>query len=336
MKVLVLIFLLLLPLTLVGQHDTLWVKNGNVLYGEIKGLSSGILKMETPYSDDDFTIDYSEVERISIERQCLIIATGGIRIVGFIKSEKQGQVTITEQGKEPSVYSLKYITQIQQVKNNFWNRFNANIDVGFNLTKANNQRQLNIGGGIHYRGFKWFSDFDISSLVANQDSVQETQRTNVNLTALRMLNDRWYTLASGSFLSNTEQNLKGRYGGRFGAGRFLANNERLLFGISIGLNFNVENFQDESQDRESLEAYISTNLNMFDFKDFSLKTRIDVYPSISEGGRIRIDYILNAKYDLPYDFYIKGELQFNYDNQVAEGGSPFDYILTSGFGWSFD
>ena len=75
---------------------------------------------------------------------------------------------------------------------------------------------------------------------------------------------------------------------------------------------------------------------LFNFKDFSLNTRVDFYPSLSEGGRLRVDYILNTKYDLPYDFYIKAEFQFNYDNQVVEGGSQFDYILNTGFGWSFD
>ena len=58
LKYLLLFFILSLPLKLLSQNDTLWVKNGNVLFGDIKDLSSGIITMETPYSDDDFTIDY--------------------------------------------------------------------------------------------------------------------------------------------------------------------------------------------------------------------------------------------------------------------------------------
>ena len=336
MKQGVLFLLLLLPAALVGQHDTLWVKNGNVLYGEIKGLSSGVLTMETPYSDDDFTIDYDEVEKLRIERQCLILATGGIRIVGYLRSEKPGQVTITKNGEAPEVYSLKYITGIQQIESSFFSRFYGNVDLGFNLTKANNQRQLNIGGGLHYKGFKWLSDFDISSLIANQDDVEQTQRTNVNLGVTRLLSEKWFVRSTGSFLSNTEQNLEGRYSLRAGAGRFLASTSKLFFAVLGGLNYNNENYQDETLNKESTELYLSSSLDMFNFKDFSLNTRIDLYPSLSERGRLRVDYVLNSKYDLPYDFYIKAEFQFNYDNQVVEGGSEFDYILNTGFGWKFD
>ncbi len=336
MKHTLLLLLALLPAALMGQHDTLWVKNGNVLYGEIKGLSSGVLTMETPYSDDDFTIDYDEVVKLRIERQCLVLATGGFRITGYLKSENPGQVTITTTQGEQDVYSLKYITGIQQIKSSFFSRFYGNVDIGFNVTKANNQRQLNIGGGLHYKGFKWISDLDISSLVSNRDDVEETQRTNINLGVTRLLSDKWFIRATGSFLSNTEQNLEGRYSVRAGAGRFLASTSKLLFAVLGGLNYNNENYQDETLNKQSTELYVSSSLDMFNFKDFSLNTRVDLYPSLSERGRLRVDYVLNTKYDLPYDFYIKGEFQFNYDNQVVEGGSEFDYILNTGFGWSFD
>lgn len=329
------ILFLVLPFALAAQTDTLWLKNTNVLYGEIKGLNSGIITMETPYSDDDFTIDYDEVDRMYIERQCLIIATGGIRMVGYIRSKESGQVTVVEPGEEEAIYSLKNITAIETIESKFLDRFKANIDIGLNLTKANNLNQLNIGGGLHYRGFKWFSDLDISSLVSTQDDVEQTQRTNVNLSLTRMISVKWFVRGTGSFLSNTEQNLVGRYSARLGAGRFLANTEKLLFGVLAGLNYNIENYEDSNLNKESTELYLSSNLNMFNFKDFRLNTRVDVYPSLSERGRIRVDYVLDTKYDLPYDFYIKAELQFNYDNQPVEGASETDYVINTGFGWEF-
>ena len=330
------ILFLVLPFALAAQTDTLWLKNTNVLYGEIKGLNSGIITMETPYSDDDFTIDYERVDRFYVEQRCIIILEGGKRLNGFLVSEEKGKVTIRSTEGSFSNLDLRMVTSFQVIEKKIWDRFYGNIDIGFNLTKANNQRQLNIGGGLHYRGFKWFSDFDISSLIANQDNTEEVQRTNINLGLTRMISDKWYIRGTGSFLSNTEQNLEGRYSARLGGGRLLANTSKLAFGVTAGFNYNVETYQDPTLDKESTELYLSTSLNMFDFKDFSLNTRLDVYPSLSEGGRLRIDYILNTKYDLPYDFYVKAEFQFNYDNQVAAGGSAFDYILNTGFGWSFD
>ncbi len=75
---------------------------------------------------------------------------------------------------------------------------------------------------------------------------------------------------------------------------------------------------------------------MFDFEDIDLYSSVLFYPSLSEGGRLRTDYDLTLKYDLPLDFYIKAGFTFNYDNQPAVSGNQFDYIITSGFGWEFN
>ncbi|MGB5403288.1 MAG: DUF481 domain-containing protein [Robiginitalea sp.] len=328
--------LLFFPGCLRAQHDTLWVKNGNVLYGEIKGLNSGVLKMETPYSDDDFTIDYDEVQRLVLERRCLIILTGGERMFGFLRSKEDGKVTIYSTEGTRDALDLNEVTSIKVIEKDLWSRFSGYIDFGFNLTKSNNQRQLNVDGGISYTGFKWIMNTKVSSLFADQDNVELTQRTSIDAQVNRLVSDKWYILASGSFLSNTEQALQGRYSAKLGAGRFLAITDKLLWGLGTGLNYNIESYDDSSLNKESTELFISSRFNMFDFKDLSLDTNIDFYPSLSERGRVRVDYNLNVKYDLPYDFYIKTSFQFNYDNQPPLTASEFDYILTSGFGWSFN
>ncbi len=332
----ILLSLLFFSGRLAAQHDTLWVKNGNVLFGEIKGLGSGVLKMETPYSDDDFTIDYDQVDKIVLERRCLIVLVGGERLFGFLRSKEDGKVTIYSTEGTREGLDISAITTINVIKKKWINRISGYVDLGFNLTKANNQRQLNIDGGISYNGYKWFMNTKLSSLYANQDNVDQTERTNLDVQVNRLISDKWYILASGSFLSNTEQDLQGRYSGKVGAGRFLAITDKLLWGLGTGLNLNIENYDDRSLNKESAELFISSRFNMFDFKDLSLDTNIDIYPSLSERGRLRVDYNLNVKYDLPYDFYIKTSFQFNYDNQPPDTASAFDYILTSGFGWSFN
>jgi hypothetical protein len=111
---------------------------------------------------------------------------------------------------------------------------------------------------------------------------------------------------------------------------------KLSWGLNAGLNYNIENYSDGTVNKESTELYLGTQFLMFDFEDLDLNTNINLFPSLSEQGRWRIDYSLDIKYDLPWDFYIKTGLQFNYDNQAALSGSDFDYIFTTGFGWKFD
>jgi len=331
-----LVIFILFPLFLSAQNDTIRVKNGNELYGEVKSLKSGVLVMGTPYSDSDFNIDFSEVEYLKIERMCFVILAGGRRLLGNIASEKVNEFTITTTNGEKKTYKLNELVVLNELFDKFWRRFSGNIDLSYNITRANSARQFTVGGGLSYRGPKWLSWAKITALDSRQENTNNIERTDVDAEVQRILTKSWYLLGNLSFLSNTEQSLNSRYSIRAGAGRFLNLTSRLSWGVSSGINLNLESFSDDTQNRQSAEFYVGTRFNMFDFKDFNLNTNMDVFPSLSESGRWRIDYNLDIKWDLPYDFYLKTNLQFNFDNQAASTGSNFDYILTTGVGWSFN
>ncbi|MEM1002990.1 MAG: DUF481 domain-containing protein, partial [Bacteroidota bacterium] len=225
---------------------------------------------------------------------------------------------------------------LDELDDRFFKRISGNIDLSYNLTKANNASQLTVGGGLRYRGPKWVSSATVNSLTSNQDDVEEISRTDISSEVQRVLPRNWYLLSNYSFLSNTEQALEARNSLRIGGGRYLALTSQLAWGLNIGFNFNIESFSDMTPNRESTELYLGTNFDMFDFKDWSLKTNLNVFPSLSESGRWRVDYSLDIKWDLPLDFYIKTSLQFNYDNRAATAGSDFDYIWNTGIGWEFN
>ncbi len=328
--------LLLLPLLAGAQHDTLWTRNGNVLYGEVKILTFGVLTLETDYSDSDFKIEFEDVVRLSIERECRITLTGGRRLFGQVRSENPGSFTLLPDEGDPEAFPLEMISNIYPLKDQLIKRFTGNVDIGFTLTKAKNLRQFDVGGGVHYRGMFWQSDWDISSMISNQDSVELVQRTNSTLAVLRLIGERWFLYSSASFLTNTEQALDRRIGLHLAGGNYLVLTNKMVLGLMFGFNHNTERFAYETENRRSVELYLSSSLKLFDVKDFKLNTRIDLYPSLSEKRRVRADYVLDAKLDLPLDFYLKCGFQFNYDNQSAVAGSAFDYIFTSGLGWEFD
>lgn len=335
-KFLGLVLIILSFQTVWSQNDTIKVKNGNVLYGEIKKLRAGVLTMETPYSDSDFTIEFSSVTEIKIQKMCFFVVTGGRRLTGYIKSESPNVFTFTDAAGNTETIPIQDLVILDELDSRFWKRISGNIDVSYNLTKANNASQFTVGGGLNYRGPKWISSFDISSLESRQDNVDNISRTDIKADIQRILPRNWYLLANYTYLSNTEQALEARNSIRAGAGRFLVLSNRLSWGLNAGFNFNFENFSDDTPDRESSELYLGSTFDMFDFKDWRLKTNINVFPSLSESGRWRVDYTLDIKWDLPLDFYIKTNFQFNYDNRAAVAGSEFDYIWTSGVGWSFN
>lgn len=330
------VFIFLTFGSLSAQNDTIQLKNTNLLIGEVKSFVEGVLVMETSYSDEDFKIEFNKISELIIQRKCLIVLTNGRRRFGNIRTEKAGRVVITLNDGSMEKYRLSEIIALQEVNDSFWKRFKGAIDLGYNITKANKNRQFTIGGNLEYNSELWMIEGTINTLNSKQDDAEITRRTDANIELIRLLLKRWYFLGEVSLLSNTEQALDARISPSLGAGKLLVSSSRLYLGLSIGLTYNIENYVDASLDKTSSEAFIATSFKMFDFKDVDLNTGIKFYPSLSEKGRLRTDYDFTMKYDLPLDFYIKLGFTFNYDNQPAIVGNDFDYVFTSGFGWDFD
>ena len=204
--------------------------------------------------------------------------------------------------------------------------------MGFNIAKANTLRQITSRSYIGYTGRFWGSDASIDIVRSIQDSVQ-TKRTDASLSGRWLFQRSWFFYLSAKFLQNDEQKLKLRTTTNGGVGKLFVNTNQIYFGSSTGLAWNNEQFTDDTPIRNSLEAAIGYQLNLFDIEDFSLLTSGTLYPSITEKGRIRLDFKVDLKYDLPLDFYIKFGYTHNYDNQPIAGASVHDYVLNATFGW---
>ena len=150
-----------------------------------------------------------------------------------------------------------------------------------------------------------------------------------------MLPRRFYAIGSVSGLSNTEQKLDLRRNVQLGVGNYLVRTNTMYWGTKFGFNRNIEKYSTDGDDRQSWEAYLGTEVSLFDMGDLDLYFLFMAYPGLTEIGRWRTDSKLDIKYELPLDFFINLGVSFNYDNQPAEGASPVDYVFSTGFGWSW-
>lgn len=136
-----------------------------------------------------------------------------------------------------------------------------------------------------------------------------------------------------AYLNSTELGIRNRINPGIGFGRALITTSKLYWLAGSGLNYNIEEYYDETLNKKSTELQLLTQFEIYNFEDFSLFTKAIGYPSLSERGRFRLDYNLVLKYDLPYDIYIKADFILNYDNQPAIEGNYTDYVFSTGIGW---
>ncbi len=336
-KLLLSFLLLITPLALSAQNDTIVLKNNDKLVGEIKSMDRGVVTIETDYSDSDFTITWVDIISIKSKQTYLMTLSDGTRINSTIHTQQGDSAVVTLKGFNDKKVDIKDIVYINPVKKKFISRIVASVSFGYNITKSNNLSQLSINSNISYTAYKWKLHGSYNEVRSNQDSVEATSRMDASAGLKYFMKNDWFYEFSGDFLSNDEQKLELRSTIKSGLGKYIIHSNSMYFGGGFGLAFNNEKFNDvNNTNRNSLEAYIGFALDIFDVKDFNLTTDVTFYPSLTEGGRYRADYNLNLKYDLPLDFFIKLGLTYNYDSKPVEGASVSDYVFQSTFGWEFN
>lgn len=333
---LLILFVLAAATSYSQTQDTLVLTNGDDIVGEIKDMTNAVVQIETAYSDSDFKIEWDQVREIYTSTFFLINLDNGGRMNGILRSIP-GDTTvvqiITDDGRV-EITDVEDIVFLQSVKKNLWSRFDANIEFGLNLTKANNLRQFSSRAGLGYTANTWGAQASYNTVNSNQDSVAATRRTDANVGAQWYLKNDWYIAGDASFLQADEQQLQLRATPRLGFGKYFVRNNHWFLAADAGLAMNIETFQNDEPDRQSLEAYLSTRANLFNTGDLSSQFRGTIFPSLTESGRFRSDITWDLKYDiLGSDFYVKFGVTFNYDSEPAMSASNTDYVFQTTFGW---
>ena len=331
------ISLLLVAAGIYAQTDSLVFKSGTYMIGEVKTMDRGVVIVKTPYSDSDFKIEWNGVEEIYTDTYFLITLSNGSRYNGTLGMSETGKIIIiTDDGKEVEA-TFKEIVFLDDMDKGFWSQLYFSVDVGLDLTKANNFSQFSIRSNLGYTAKRWNIDGTYNTLYSSQDETDDIKRTDGGVGYKYFLPKDWYPLVSVDFLSSTEQKLQLRSTAKLGMGKYVIHTNRTYWGFSAGVNYNNENFSDDTPDRKSWEGFLGTELNLFDIGDLNLLTKLMAYPSFTESGRWRADFNFDAKYEMPFDddFYIKLGLTFNYDNRPIEGAHEVDYVFHTGFGWEW-
>lgn len=326
-----------------AQKDSLIFRNGNYMVGEVKKMDKNVATVETPYSDKDFNIKWNSIQEIYTNTYFLMTLSNGSRYNGTISSNAPGRISIvTDEGDSVHV-NHSDIVYLDDLDRGFWSQLSFSIDLGLDLTQANNFKKFTTSTRLGYTAKRWGLDAYYATLFSRQDDTEDIDRTEAGISHRYFLPKDWYTLISIDFLASTELNLDLRTTAKMGMGKFLVHTNKSYLGIAAGGNYNNENYFSDTTstesvpNRQSMEAFLGAEYNMFNVGDLDLLTSLTTYPSLTESGRWRIDFKIETRYEMWFDddFYIKLSYSVNYDNQPPEGATEMDYVFATGFGWKW-
>jgi hypothetical protein len=329
----------LLPLTatpLTAQKtDVVILENGDHITGEIKLLARGRLS----YSTDDMgtlSIEWEKIVRISSRHYHEVELVSGLRYFGNLQEADTGQVVVSL-AEQSDTLDLARIVRIEPIESSFLQRFNGRIDLGFTYQSASRIMQLSLGGEVNYRTQKWKHKLNFDAYFQDQEAASSTKRSSLGFLGQRFLARKWSGFVGSSLEQNQELNLDLRILLSAGGGLYFVQTNHAIFNVLGGLSVTDERFTGEADRSNSLEALLAVEYSYFRFDSpkTDLSTSLFAYPSLTDFGRVRLDFDVYVSYEILSDFTIGLTIFDKFDNRASEGTAKNDFGTTLSVGWKF-
>ena len=345
-RALILSFALLLaaPLFASDKTDVMVMKNGDRMTCQIKGLDAGVLYVSFDYIDGTTSVDWSKVAHLESKELFIVKTQDGSMYTGTLNTAETApgrpvQIQVAQGPEIETVVDQSQVVEMVQTSENFWRRFNGDINFGIIYSKGNQSTQYNLGSQTVYVRERWSARATLSSNLSSSTGTNAATRNSLGLSALRLMPwNNWFYSGLGTFLQSTEQgiSLQSTVGG--GIGRYFKNTNRASISVLGGAAWQETNYQPSILPlggQNVASALIAADVKIFRFSKTNLSATAVILPALSDPGRVRFD--TDASYYIKLFRNLSWNLSFygNWDNRPPPGFSGSDYGTSSGLSWTF-
>ena len=318
------------------KNDTIYLKNGDRITGELKKFEYGLLNLSTD-AMKTISIEFDRINSIHSAKYFEIRLNSGTKYFGHLqKSDVMSTVNIvTVTDTIPK--RLWDIVLIIPIKSSFFQKIDGSVDLGLTYTKASDVFQYSLNSQVTYRTTYYSSRLSLESILTD-DGTDVTKNNTLRFTLSHLLPNKRYTRISAQVQQNTELNLDYRAQLGYGFGYDITRNNAFLFTVLGGLVANQEKTLETVETSENLEAIFATQIKWFKYRHpkIDITSGLEIYPSITSFGRVRMEYDLSAKYELFKDLFLNLQLYDNFDNEPIQGGdSRNDWGIITSIGFTF-
>lgn len=308
--------------------------------GEIKKLEYGRITFKMD-GMGTILVDIDRVNTIKSPKFFEFTTSHGRTIFGYIDSTNIPGVITINSGYDSANYHLYQVVEIFPIKSTLFLRTSGKIGLGFNYTKGSNVGRFNVDWNLKYRN----KGSELSLTASNiqtftpNDTTPVSSKFDYNLNYLRQMPGIWSWTTTLGVSQNTELGLNARIKGVFGVLGDISHTNTQRFSGVVGLAPNYEVATENSNNTTNMEAIFSLSYKVFHYRhpELHLNTRVDLFPSLSNQGRYRVDYNLDVNVEIFHNFYIGGTFYYNFDSKPAsESASTEDFGFTTTVGYSFN
>jgi putative salt-induced outer membrane protein YdiY len=325
----------------VNRHDTVIMKNGDRLTGEVKRLEQGILYIETDYFSGSVGVDWLQVEKVESTATYQVILSGGKRLTGTIskvaaEAAADKDFTVRAVGNDVPV-SATDVVQIESQKQNFWRQLKGSIDLGYNFTSGNNQSSLSTDANAVYVAQHWAAGASYTASYNGQTSGTNTNLFETQAFGERFLNRNSFVLGLSDFLHSSQQDLQLRTTLGGGYGRYLKRTNQNELRWLIGVDYSQASYQSGMMQpvQKNAELLLGVQYQLFQFDRYTLQSQMLVFPGLSDFGRVRFTTNNTLSVKLSNNFYWNFSFWDNFDSRPPLNAQRNATGLSTGLGWKF-
>lgn len=326
----------LLPLSvLADKTDIVVLKNGDRITGEIQRLQAGLLKVSTD-AMGTIVIEWRYIAQVLSNDYQSVDTTDGRRYLGKLTSLEEGEVIGVQTRDELIELAPDELFTAWPVETSFWDRSDFDISFGLDYQKSTDITDVSMAANWSHRTFDRLTEVSLRSDLTRQNNAPDQRRLQLGSSTQFIRPDRRFNAWLGSAESNESLDLDHRiyFGGVYG--KYLFRRSDRWFSLAGGLVANLEKYA-QTDSVKSLEAAVTAAYAYYRYADpeRSLTTRLTLFPSLTESGRVRSEFRTTFKLELVSDLFWSMELYYQGDNKPpSENAQKTDYGITTSIGWS--
>jgi len=363
-----------------NKSDVITLYNGDHITGEVKGLSAGRLQVGTDYSQDIF-LEWPKVARIDSRYNFEVRLDNAERLYGNLSAnDKNGELQFTSIDDLRTLDMLS-VVEIRPIEETFEDRLDYSIGATFQLEPELRTNQLTAEISYEDRESITLANARLSESVTKISSSEGNQSESTSAASLKLERQRWtnrgelYRSITSSYEMNEALGNDGRVSVGAGLGRYFIDRSGMRLSASAGIQGIVERnaltdledrlsrsinnlrigespstlaTQDYEKWHRAAEGFIQSTWRVYEFGDNDMDITVsgNVYPSLSDWGRIRASASAAVDWEVYSDVYwtLSAQADFDSDSDASiSGGIPdnpsdtpvgtFDYMITMGFSW---
>ena len=318
------------------KTDVLYMKNGDKITGEIKALESGQLRLSTDYAGT-IVIEWSEILKVISDKGHTIEMVDGRILYGSLSaSEDPGEIAVVTPEGELKVKEVQVVT-MYPVKTGFWNKVNGSLEFGLAYDKSSNVGKYSVYADAAYRTVRQDTSVRFNSIFTTQADQKNTQRTLLDGSHLTRLPEKRFRSYFASLEHNDELGLDLRSLLGIGYGYSPVRSNKNWLDLTAGLAYNWEQ-PISGTSTTNLEAVLALDYRYYQYRSpqRSFNVRLQLYPSITDGGRYRAMFDTDFRLELYKDLYWSLRYYASYDSRpLSTGAENIDYGINTSVGVKF-